>query len=166
MQFETEITIMGRNSTANWYDYVREPLARGVEKVVSPGTIFMQDVKSFAVGVIASADGGMIKRLNIIDHGNEQGCWFGSDYIDEKNFEKHVQYLAKVSPSLTKSAIVHLRHCRVGQNQDLLRMFALTFGVKVYAGTGIDAGIPVGHNWGDYVGCTPGGTIFKEVKRP
>jgi hypothetical protein len=166
MDFSTEITIMGRNSIDAIYDHLREPAARFVQKFLDGDTIFMQDAKSFASAVVARADGGKIHRLNIADHGTANGCWFGKDYIYDGNFERYAQYLAKVAPYLTKTAIVHLQHCMVGQNTDLMRMFAMIFNVRVYAGTGIDAGAPFNNNTGDYVGCTPAGTMFKEVRRP
>jgi len=166
MDFSTEITIMGRNADSDIIDKLREPAARAIQKFLVGGTVFMQDVKTFAVTVIAAADGGKINRLNIHDHGNKDGCYFGKDWITTGNFEKFVPYLAKVTPYLTKTAIVHLGHCEMGQIPDLMRMFALTFGVRVYAGTGYDAGAPFNNNTGDYVGCTPAGTMFKEMRRP
>ena len=166
MDFSTEITIMGRTGDADLLDKFREPLARGIQKICNRETIFMQDVKSFVVAVIARADGGKIRRLNIGDHGNDEGCFFGKDWITTANFEKYAPYLGRLSAYFAKDAIVHLTHCNMGQNPGLMKMFAFFFGVRVYAGTGLDAGAPYTFNTGDYVGCTPAGTIFKEMRRP
>jgi hypothetical protein len=129
-------------------------------------TIFMQNVKHMIVAVTAQADGGKIHRLNVHDHGNNEGCMFGKDWIDVNNFETYAPYLSKLRPLFTNSAKVHLTHCEMGQNEGLMFFFAATFGVKVYAGTGLDAGLPYTFNTGDYVGCTPSGLMFKEVRRP
>ena len=158
---------MGRNGDSDILEDIKETAARGIETVCSLGdTIFMQNVKHMIVAVVAQADGGKIHRLTVHDHGTKDGCLFGKDWIDINTFEKFAPYLSKLQPLFTKEAIVHLTHCEMGQNTDLMFMFAATFNRRVYAGTGLDAAAPYNLNTGKYVGVTPGGTIFQEVRRP
>jgi hypothetical protein len=166
MEFTTEISVMGRNVEQSTVDKIREPLARGIQALCNGDTVFITDVKHMTVAVTAQADGGKIHRLNVHDHGNSEGVYIGKDWITVNNFENYASYLSKLSPLFTKSAKIHLTHCYLGQNTNLMFMFAATFGAKVYAGTGQDAGAPYSANFGEYVGCTPAGTVFKEMRRP
>jgi hypothetical protein len=152
---------MGRNGEG-----IKEDAARAVQKFFESSTVFMHNAQHMVTTVIAQADGSKIHRLNIHDHGNSQGGWFGKDYITTDNFPAYAPYLAKLFPYFTNNAKIVLGHCEIGQNKDLLRMFALTFGKTVYAGTGLDAGTPYNFNTGDYVGCRPSGMIFQEMRRP
>jgi hypothetical protein len=162
MNFSTEITIMGRDSGS----YLRDPLRRGFQSLSNGDTIYMNDAKHMVIAVIAQADGGMIHQLNIRDHGNNEACMFGKDMITVDNFEKFAPFFAKLQPFFTKDAKVFLQHCDMGQNEGLMFLFAATFRAKVYAGTEFNVGAPFNFNWGDYIGCTPAGTIFKEMHRP
>ena len=166
MDSSTEITIMGRNGDTEVSEKIIETMARGIQKICNSDTVYMQDVKSFVVTVIARARGGKIRRLNIANHGNGNGCFFGKDWITTDNFDQFAPYLGRLGAYFSSDAIVHLTHCSMGQNTALMKRFAFFFGVKVYAGTGLEAGAPYSFNTGDYVGCTPAGTIFKEMRRP
>lgn len=166
MNFSTEITVAGRANGSEILDTVKNTLGRAVQFVCNPDTIFITDVKQMVISVIAAADGGQIKRLNIYDHGNCSECLIGNDLINTNNFANFAPHFGKLTRLFTKDAKVHLGHCEMGQNTDLMHMFALTFGVKVYAGTGLDAGAPYNFNFGEYVGVTPAGTVFKEMHRP
>jgi hypothetical protein len=129
------------------------------------GEIYMTDVKSMVTRVVAQADGDKITRLNILDHGNKDGGQFGKDRITVDNFETFAPFLGKLFPVFEKSAVVHLQHCEMGQNTALMQMFAAVFGVAVYAGTGAHNAV-YRFNWGDYVRCSPSGTIYNNVQRP
>jgi hypothetical protein len=157
-----KITIMGRNGEG-----AIESAARGIQWLCGDSnTIYMDDVKTMVVRVIAQADGDKINYLQIADHGNDSGCLFGRDWITTNNFDNFGSYLAKLQPHFTKDAKVHLSHCLMGKNTDLMFLFAATLNVKVYAGTGADAAAPYNFNFGEYVGVTPQGTVFKEMHRP
>jgi hypothetical protein len=166
MDFSTKIKIIGRNGESDPVDKIRAPLAREIQKTGNRDTNYMRDVKSFVTAVVARAGSGKIRRLQIADHGNEDGCFFGKDWITTANFEKFAPYLGRISTYLTKDASVYLAHSKMGQNPGLMKLFAFCFGVKVYAGTGTETAAPFSFNTGAYVGCTPAGTIFKETRRP
>jgi hypothetical protein len=127
--------------------------------------IYMTNVSSMVIRTIAQADGDKISRLTIIDHGNPDGGWFGADYVNNGSFSSFEPHLAKLFPHFEKKGIVQLGHCEIGKNEDLLRLFAKTFGVAVYAGTGKQNNI-YRFNWGEYVRCSPRGTIYHNVYRP
>lgn len=150
-----EITVIGEDS--------------GVAGFLSGATrtreIYMTDVASMVVRVIAQADGDKITRLNIIDHGTSEGGKFGKDWVSMDSIEKFGSHLAKLQPHFDKNGIVHLQHCEMGQNEDLMRMFAIILNVAVYAGTGSHNPI-YRFNFGDYVRCSPSGTVYHNVSRP
>jgi hypothetical protein len=167
MEFSTEITIMGQVGATDIADKTRDAMAASIQQICNSDTIHMTNVKTMVMNVIARADGGKISRLNVLDHGTENGnCWFGTDYITADNFEKFGSFLARLSPYFTQSAIVHLGHCYLGTNEALLQMFAMTFGAAVIAGTGKDAGAPYNFNFGNYVRCSRSGMIYHNVNRP
>lgn len=150
-----EITVIGEDGGAAGF----------LSGATRAGEIYMSDVASMTVRVIAQADGDKITRLNILDHGNSKGGMFGKDWVTLDSFEKFAPHLAKIQPHFDRSGFVHLQHCEIGQNEDLLRFFALIFGVAVYAGTGSHNPI-YRFNFGDYVRCSPSGTIYHNVIRP
>jgi hypothetical protein len=115
--------------------------------------------------IAAKANGNKISRLNIVDHGNETAADFGKDSISIDTFETFAPYLAKLQPLFNKDSIVHLQQCYVGKNHDLLRMFALTMNVTVYAGTGTYNSF-YRYNDGEYVRCSASGTIYRNAIRP
>jgi hypothetical protein len=146
-------------------DGSQEVLARGVISTLYPNPVWIFDVKTMVTNVLLKANKRKILRLNIIDHGNKDGCFFGEDWITTGNFEKFAPHLGLLSSALDKSGFVHLQHCEVGQNENLLQLFAAIFGVPVYAGTGNEhAGVP--YNEGTYVRCSPSGTIYHNTLYP
>lgn len=168
MEFEVEINVV---TGANTGDGVLGTIQTGVTNFCSGasrvGEIYMTDVRSMVTRVIAQADGSKIRRLNVFDHGTEDGShnWLGSDVIKIDTFETFAPFLAKLQPHFAKSAVVFLTHCCLGLNEDLVRMFALTFGVPVYACTGKYNPL-FRVNKGDYIRCSPSGTIYHQVHRP
>lgn len=106
-----------------------------------------------------------ISRLNILDHGNENGLQLGNDWITMQNIDQYAATLGQLRGHFGPGGSVHLQHCRVGQNHPLMRRLAEIWGVPVYAGTGLQN--PVYRvNTGDYERCDPGGTCESDVPRP
>jgi hypothetical protein len=103
---------------------------------------------------------------HIRDHGNETGCFIGKDWIDTKTFGTFAPLFIPILALLAKDGWLHLQHCDVGQNEPLLRMFALAFGAPVYAATGSHVGSPINIQFGMIVRCSPGGTIYRNAFLP
>jgi hypothetical protein len=143
----------------------KEVIGQTVNHITYPGTVWINDVRSMITNVLAKAEKKKITRLNIIDHGNPTGCYIGTDWITVNNFENFSPFLGKLYPAFEKDGFVHLQHCQMGQNKNLMRMFAQIFGVAVYAGTGNEhAGVPYNEGW--YVRCSPGGQIYNNTLPP
>lgn len=131
------------------------------------GEIYMTDVKSMVDNVLkkAIASNGKIKRLNILDHGNERGLQIGSDWIDITRIARHEGTLSLLKPHFAPGGFVHLQHCKVGNNHALLARLSTIFGVPVYAGTG-DHNPVYRFNFGQYDRCFPDGKCEANVSRP
>lgn len=132
----------------------------------SPNPVFFHDLKTMVLSVLGKAGKQKISRLKIHDHGNAQGCALGADWVTDKNFENYAEHLAKLSPSMNPNGWVHLTHCEVGRNEDLLRMFALIFGVPVYAATGKVNGFDQIQDGGSWTRCSPSGMIYHKAFLP
>jgi len=130
------------------------------------GAVSVVDVKSMVTRVVAQAAGGTVHRLNINDHGDATGFYIGKDWITEKTFGNYAPLFVPLLQLLAKDAWVHLQVCEVGQNEELLRVLALAFGVPVYAGTGTYAAKPYSHQFGTWVRCSPSGTIYRRAYLP
>src|SRR5262249_6695710 len=135
---------------------------------IGPTTVTVHSVREMAIKVVAKADGGKIDRLNIVGHGNEKGCLIGNDWITEKTLGNFANDLFQVVSclSFSKNCFVHLLHCRVGQNEELLKRMSLVFAVPVYAATGTVN--VLGKQWfgGNWTRCSPSGTIYHDALLP
>jgi hypothetical protein len=151
---EGEFTVVDDSDTVGW-----------LASATRTSEIYMTDVRSMVTNVSRAAGRKPIKRLNILDHGNDDGAEIGSDWIDVSTFPSFEATLALLRGKFARGGFVHLQHCNVGSNHPLLTMFARAFGVRVYAGTG--AHNPLYRiNFGEYDFCDPGGTCSHGVSRP
>jgi len=98
------------------------------------GEIYMTDVTDMVTNVLARIGTSTMSRLNILDHGNPQLFEIGSDMITVATLINHEPQLSRLNGHFDKSGFVHLQHCQIGQNQDLLLRLARIFGAPVYAG--------------------------------
>lgn len=130
------------------------------------GDVEMIDIASMVRNVIAHLARRRISRLNIIDHGNEQVMEIGSDSLSTAaDVAAHAATLGRLRPHFASNGFVHMQNCRAGQNRAVVCALATTFGVPVYAGTGLQNPL-LGFNFGDYVRCHPNGTFNPNVGRP
>src|SRR5262245_50658281 len=130
------------------------------------GEIYMRDVKSMVQNVIHAAKNREIDRLNIIDHGDEDGIQIGDDYVSDLSLSKFKPALRRLRGNFSDDGFVHLQHCQVGEDRVLLLELAKLWGVCVYAGTGYEQGV-FRFNTGYYVCAYPDGTTFEtDVERP
>lgn len=150
-----EITVIDDSDLVGW-----------AAAVTRTGEIYMTDVRSMVANVIgALGRTGRIDRLNILDHGNSSEIEIGSDVVDVSTFPTFESSFRMLRSKFSSSGFVHLQHCNIGSNHTLLTLFARTFGVPVYAGTG--AHNPVYRfNWGDYEVCDPAAVCNSDVPRP
>ena len=118
------------------------------------GEVYMTDVPTMVQAVITKAGKLPIDRLNILDHGNEDGIQIGKDWITTSTLKNYSAELGKLKDKFAPSGFVHLQHCKVGNNFALLGKLAEIFGVVVYAGTGFHNPI-FRFNFGNYVKCPP-----------
>ena len=105
-------------------------------------------------------------RLNVMDHGNQNGVEIGDDWIQTPaDVATHAGNLGRLTSRFASGAFVHMQNCESGQNQALICALARAFGAPVYAGTGLHNPL-LGVNFGDYVRCEPGGTFTPKAGRP
>ena len=160
-----EITVIDDSDIVGW-----------MASATREGEIYMQDVASMVRNVLAAlvpyrrvcAPGQSnlkMNRLNILDHGNDNGLEIGSDWITPRTVRRHEPELAKLNGNFAARGFVHLQHCNVGSNRSLMCELARIFGVDVYAGTGKHNPV-YRFNTGSYIRATPGGTYTVDVGRP
>lgn len=70
--------------------------------------IYMEDVKSMVANVLKAKGPYKIRRLNIVDHGNEHLFQVGRDRIAESNFSTYEPELAKLKGHFHAGGFVHL----------------------------------------------------------
>ena len=70
-----------------------------------------------------------------------------------------------LNPRFAPDGFVHLQHCNIGQNRDLLSKLAKIWQVPVYAGTGTQNPV-YRFNTGSYVRANPDGSFESHVGRP
>jgi hypothetical protein len=123
--YDGEISVVNDDNVTGW-----------LAAATRVGEVYMTDVKSMVTNVLGKAAGRPIKRLNVLDHGNEDGGDFGSDWVDTTTFKKFEPFFVLLRGHFAPEGFVHLQHCDIGQNTTLLIMFAKAFGVPVIGGTG------------------------------
>lgn len=149
-----EVTVIDDSSVTGW-----------LAAFTRTGEIYMSDVSSMVYNVLTAVGDRKLARLNILDHGNEEGIEIGDTWIDLGTLPEYASTLSRLKGHFAPGGFVHLQHCNAGQNLDLLMALANTFGVTVYAGTG--AHNPIYRiNFGRYVRCHPGGACDMDVGRP
>jgi hypothetical protein len=112
----------------------------------------MLDVKTMVDNVLTKAGTNKISRLNILDHGNPRGGYFGKDWLTPANLKYYEPILRRLKGKFTEGGIVHLQHCNIGQNRAFMRQLSAILGVDIVGGTGLHNPV-YRFNWGDYVRC-------------
>lgn len=127
-----EVTVIDSQGSAGW-----------IASATRIGEIYMTDVKSMVQNVLAllQQNSTTMSRLNILDHGNPSGFEVGTDWVSMGTLPTYTVELAKLAPMFAAGGFVHLRHCQIGQNQNLLLALAQLFGVPVYAGVDYQNGL-------------------------
>jgi hypothetical protein len=130
------------------------------------GDVKMTNVASMVTNVITFLNGRRMLRLNIMDHGNENGLEIGNDWLaSSADVARYSGVLGRLRSHFAPGAIVHMQNCHTGQNRTLICALARAFGTPVYAGTGSHNPV-LGFNFGDYVRCDPSGAFNPNVGRP
>jgi len=130
------------------------------------GDVTMTNIASMVVNVMGFLSGRSMRRLNVIDHGNENGVEIGDDWLENlRDVAAHAGHIGQLTPRFASGAFVHMQNCNAGKNQRLICALARAFGTPVYAGTGLHNPL-LGFNVGDYVQCEPGGAFNPNVGRP
>jgi hypothetical protein len=165
-----EVTVIGNTSTG-WAGVVS--WAAGATRV---GEIYVDNANDMVIKVLAAVGTNNIKRLNILDHDivtrtklktgviKSIGIDIGKDVINQYNVDGF-KSLRSLKSHFAQDGFVHLQHCYIGINQDLLRKLSMTWGVPVYGGTGAHHAV-LRINLGKYVRCDPNGTCEMDVDRP
>jgi hypothetical protein len=122
---------------------------------VRVGELSMTSVKNMVATVLAARGAYPIRRLNILDHGNEASFQIGGDWISTYTFPTYSTELGRLTPAFHSKGFVHLQACKIGMNKELLGKLAALWSVPVYAGTGNQYAIPI--NAGEYVRVDPDG---------
>ncbi|HKO52173.1 MAG TPA: DUF4347 domain-containing protein [Polyangiaceae bacterium] len=138
--------------------------------------IYMVNVPSMVANVIAAlriysrvctptVQYNKISRLNILDHGNEEGIELGQDWVTMRTLPRYEASLRQLRGRLEAGGFVHVQHCHAGKNRGLLVALARLWGAAVYAGTGYHNPI-YRINYGEYVRAEPNGQVTSGVARP
>jgi len=149
-----EVTAIDDVDTTGW-----------LESFFSIGEVNFTDLNSMVANILTALGTSQMRRLNIQIHGSPSDVAVGSTVINTGNFATYQATLARLSGHFTSGGFVHLRACEVGQNLPLMRLFAATFGVTVYAGRGYQNNI-YGVNTGYIVRCEPNGTCTTQFFQP
>lgn len=160
-----EITVIGDFGIVGW-----------VAGATRTGEIYVVNTKDMVTKVLNAVGTGKISRLNILDHNAKTrtkldtgtvkalGIEIGKDIINQYNV-KNFKSLLLLKGRFTESGFVHLQHCDVGKNQELMKNLAAHLAVPVYAGTGAHNSL-LRVNYGKYVRCDPSGVCQTDVSRP
>jgi len=126
----------------------------------------MTDIATMVTNVKKFLNGRSMHRLNIMDHGNENGAEIGDDWLQTPaEVATHASTLAGLRGSFAGGGFVHMQNCKTGQNRALICALSTAFGAPVFAGTGLHNPL-LGFNFGDYVRCDPTGSFNPNVPRP
>jgi len=136
-----EITFVNDNDLTGWLS--------GATRI---GEVKLTDVNSMVNNALQIAGPASISLLYIDDHGNPEGIYIGSDYINMDNIDQYEPILGKLNGHISGS--VHLGQCNIGQNEEFLKRLSYIFGAPVHAGTGLMNPV-LRFNTGDYVLCNP-----------
>ena len=130
------------------------------------GDVTMTSVSTMADVVLKFAGVRLIKRLNVMDHGNADGVQIGDDWLaTPDDVTRFAAGFAKLKGHFTSDGFVHMQNCEAGQHQALICALAAAFGVPVFGGTG-DQNAIYGFNLGDYVSCSASGEWNPNAGRP
>jgi hypothetical protein len=133
--------------------------------------VYMSDIKSMVSNVLKVKSSYKIRRLDIIDHGNPYWVEFGKDKVGLKSelvesLKKHISditdvasELSKLTPHFENNGFVHLQHCSIGQNRQLMVAFAKLWNVPVYAGTSYHRPV-IRRQDGTYMRADPNGAYY------
>lgn len=142
------------------------------------GEVYMSDLKSMVDNVLKKKGSYKIRRLDIIDHGSPYWFQIGKDRIGlhrQLNKDSIIKYkvydlsdvaslLLKLRPAFEHWGFVHLQHCHIGQNKDLMVEVSKMLNVSIYAGTKKHRPA-IRRQDGDYMRADPNGAYYK-VGRP
>ena len=123
------------------------------------GEVSMRDVSSMVKKVLEKKGHYLIRRLNILDHGNAWTMTIGDDEVTMDTLRRYIPELVKLRGQFHASGFVHLQHCEIGMNNELLVRLAAVFGVSVYAVAGFHNPI-YRFNTGGYVRADPSGHVY------
>lgn len=130
------------------------------------GDVTMTSISTMVANVLRFLGSRSMHRLNVMDHGNQNGVEIGDDWLaSAADVAPHAGTLGRLRSHFAGGAFVHMQNCEAGQNHALICALAAAFGVPVYAGTGYHNPI-YGFNTGDYVRCDPSGTFNPNAGRP
>jgi hypothetical protein len=129
------------------------------------GEIAFTNVNNLVENVLSELGTRKVRRLDIDDHGNEEGMELGDDWVSESNLATYAPVLQRLRGKFTSNGFVHLQGCHVGANRRFLVAVAEVVGVPVWAGTGYDAP-GYGLNLGTYVRASPDGSFQTGFWRP
>jgi Domain of unknown function (DUF4347) len=117
------------------------------------GEYSMTNVETMVAAVLKAKGNRKIGRLNILDHGNEDGFEVGDDWVTLATLDKFPQ-LTQLRGLYSTGGYVHLQGCNVGRATALMQRLANMWEIKVVAGTGLQN--PVYRiNTGKFVECLP-----------
>jgi hypothetical protein len=137
--------------------------ARGAQAVVGflRGNVSMTSVSSMVDNVLRYLGATRsLLRLNLVDHGNASSLEIGDDVMSTAaDVSRFAPALGRLRSRFASGGFVHMQNCEAGQNRPVICALADAFGVRVFAGTGMDTEVPglFEINLGRYVSCGPGG---------
>src|SRR5690242_10516689 len=91
-----------------------------VTGVTRLGAVHMTDVNSMVRNVVGKLGRELLDRLNIVDHGNQEGIEIGDDWITAQNVYSFAAKLGPLSGRFYRRGFVHVQNCHAGANRELL----------------------------------------------
>lgn len=122
--------------------------------------IRFKNLEDLVDNTIANADNSLIDSYTILCHGDDSSLWFNDYDLGLGRLVAKRSTLIRLQQVLSGEARVNLKACLIGRNQSFLKFMASSLFTPVYAGTGNEQMV-YPYNEGDYLRCSPDGTIRK-----
>jgi hypothetical protein len=101
---------------------------------------------AYETQLISYAEGSLINDLAIMQHGNQDNFWVGTNLVASWSFSSYSHYFAELGEALDSSSSIESWHCSVAGNylgKTLCGMIAETTGAMVWASDAPTCIVPI-----------------------
>ena len=109
--------------------------------------------------VVLSCNKGQLGELTIVGHGNPEGQYFGTDWVDNDSLESFRKDLVRLNPLFGRDGLVTLAGCEQGQNGSFLLALSDMLDVPVRGFTAYQRPVFPGNQGSEtrcFITCTRG----------